>query len=357
MSAPDYSEAEIKFYHDYRINQFNPWVSSYTRDNFVNYINIDAIGSHAVPGVAQKAQDQAAIQLVKKIHQARHQLQGGVILGQIDKTARLLIGTAKDLKQGVFSYLAKAVGIRRGKGSNRSKRKAIANSYLEATFGWQPLLYDAKDLAKTLGRLSTEVDKTYLKAVGEWAEQSAQSSSVVPGVGGMYARVNENTYTQSRVVYRGTLRGQPYELGKPPLERIISMSGFDLRSFVPTMWELVPFSFLVDYFTNIGDCLLSWTADTDLVKVLWRTQTTETVRETRISPLYDYSLGQLKANLGTNGRSYSGSKRDGLSTVIYRTVSRDGAQVPLLVPKLTGLDLPWRQFANIGALIQNFSKR
>lgn len=357
MQETENNPCDIRFYFDQRINQFNPWVSSYTADNYVNYVDGSAIGTHAIPGVAQKAQDRAATELVKKIHSARHQLQGGVILGEIDKTARLLIGTAKDLKQGVFKYLSKAVGIRKGRGSNSSKRRAIANSYLEATFGWQPLIHDCKDFAKTLGRLTTEVDRTYLRAFAEWEEQSSYGSiDNAPGVGGQSCRIDTIVTTYCRVVYRGFLQGIPYEAGKPPLERIISMSGFDLRSFVPTMWELVPYSFIVDYFSNIGDCLLSWTIDTDCVKALWRTQVMETVRETRTVPSYDKSLQQLKANLGTNGRNYSGWKKDGLHTVLYRTVSRDAAAVPLLVPKLKGLDLPWRQFANMGALISSKSR-
>lgn len=356
VQAIDNRPGEIKFHFDQRINQFNPWVKSWASDNFVNHVTKDAIGSHAIPGVAQKAQDLAARRLVKKIHLARHQLQGGVILGEIDKTARLLLGTAKNLKQGVFKYISNAVGIRKGKGSNRSKRKAIANSYLEATFGWEPLIYDCRDFAKTLGRLTTEADKTYLHVFEEWEEQSSQNSLTALGVGGLKARHETLVSTYSRVIYRGFLRGLPYEAGKPPLERIISMSGFDLRSFVPTMWELVPYSFVVDYFTNIGDCLLSWTVDTDCVKALWRTQVTETVREVRIVPLYAESLQQLSANLGTNGRNYSGSKKDGLHTILYRTVARDAASVPLLVPKLTGLDLPWKQFANLGALITGKSR-
>jgi hypothetical protein len=31
--------------------------------------------------------------------------------------------------------------------------------------------------------------------------------------------------------------------------------GFSWESFVPTVWELVPYSFILDYFTNIGDVL------------------------------------------------------------------------------------------------------
>jgi hypothetical protein len=31
--------------------------------------------------------------------------------------------------------------------------------------------------------------------------------------------------------------------------------GYDIRSFVPTLWELLPYSWAVDYFTNLGDIL------------------------------------------------------------------------------------------------------
>ena len=38
------------------------------------------------------------------------------------------------------------------------------------------------------------------------------------------------------------------------------MSSFGLSAweFVPTLWELIPYSFLVDYFTNVGGIIASW---------------------------------------------------------------------------------------------------
>lgn len=353
----------IYVHNDWRPNQFNPWQKVYSTSNYVNLFHADLapFSTHLVPGVAQKAQDRAATELVKKINRAHHQLQGGVILGEIDKTARLLTGTARKLKQGVFSYIKTAVGIRNSKPKGKkgraltasqvknAKTKAIANSYLEATFGWSPLIHDAKDLAKTLGRLTTESDRVRFRAGAEWEEQYSQAVTRIGNP--LWADRTVVKKTVSNVVYRGFLRGLPYEAGSPPLERIVTMSGFDLRSFVPTMWELVPYSFLVDYFTNIGECLQSWTLDTSVVKVLWRTQITESIVEVRIVPDVGAAIAQIKLNNGTNGQSYSGYKQDGLSSFKYRTVTRDQAAVPLLVPQLTGLDLEWRQFANIGALM------
>ncbi len=349
----DYKPPRILVENEWRVNSFNPWQLVRSEDNGLSFMHTELgpIATHYIPGVAQKAQDRAAVYLIREINRAHHQLQGGVILGQIDKTARLLTDTAKNLKQGVFAYISKAVGIRQGRGSKRSKQKAIANSYLEATFGWQPLLLDCKDFAKTLGRLIHESDKVRFRAGAEWEEQYSQVVSQ-HNFAGLVLNVVKTKKTKAAVVYRGFLRGLPYEVGSPPLEKIISMSGFDLRSFVPTMWELIPYSFVVDYFTNIGDCLQSWTVDTSIVKTLWRTEVVESTSEVKLVYDLDLSISNIKALNGTNGKNYTGSKQDGSSTSTYRTVARDVAGVPLLVPQLTGLDLPWRQFANIGALIR-----
>jgi hypothetical protein len=37
-----------------------------------------------------------------------------------------------------------------------------------------------------------------------------------------------------------------------------ALIGFDLSSWAPTVWELIPYSFLIDYFSNIGDVIVGW---------------------------------------------------------------------------------------------------
>lgn len=340
----------ITIWNDWRSSQFAPWQKVYSTDNFTQFMSEAApVVSHYLPSVVEQASNRAASSLIQHVIRAHQQLQGGVILGELDKTARMLVGTARNLKQGVLKYIGTAVGIRKGRGTKRAKSKAIANSYLEATFGWAPLIHDAEDLAKTLARLTHESDKVRFRAGAEWEEQYSQAAST-----GLYASLRVNRFvtktTKCIVVYRGFLRGLPYDVGSPPLERIISMSGFDLRSFVPTMWELVPWSFLVDYFTNIGECLQAWTLDRSVVKLLWKTTITESSSSVRLVPDVEASLAALKATNGTNGQNYTSEKQDGTVTSTLRDVSRSVTEMPLLVPQLTGLDLPWRQFANIGAL-------
>jgi hypothetical protein len=300
-----------------------------------------------------KAYDRAKQSLYSTVYQAHHQLQGGVVLGELGKTAKMLGSTAKNLKKGVIDYVAKAVGIRRGKGSNSSKRRAIANTYLEATFGWQPLIHDCKDLAKTIGRLCYESDRVRLRGYGQntgQAVQEVQASNLYS----MWVNINRIDTAEFQVVYRGFLRGPRYEAGSPPAERIVSMAGFDLRSFVPTLWELTPYSFLVDYFTNIGDVLQALSTDVSGVHGLWVTEIYESRREINIAPDFarsKVSLTQQYVGPGEyiEGLTFSGST--GQNVIYRKDISRAIVSMPLMVPKFTGFDLPWKQFVNIGALI------
>jgi hypothetical protein len=299
-----------------------------------------------------KARDRAIKALYKEVYQAHHQLQGGVVLGELGKTARMLAGTAKNLKSGVLSYLGKAVGIRRGKGSGDSKRKAISNTYLEAVFGWQPLIHDCKDLAKTIGRLCHESDRVRFRAYGQNAGQAAQT---VAAHSFSHLWVNTNTVdtAQVEVVYRGFLRGPKYEAGSPPAEQIVSMSGFDLRSFLPTVWELIPYSFLVDYFTNIGDVLQALSTDTSGVHGLWKTEIWESRRDINIIPDIGRTKSVISAaypNVGEYCQDVVVTGKSGGYTIKHRDVSRVASGMPLMVPRFEGFDLSWKQFANIGAL-------
>jgi hypothetical protein len=76
------------------------------------------------------------------------------------------------------------------------------------------------------------------------------------------------TYTNHIMVwYKGAVRVRA--AGSVYMDQ--ELLGFSLSDFVPTIWELVPWSFLIDYFTNIGDVLEAWTTCTSDVAWVNRT--------------------------------------------------------------------------------------
>lgn len=75
-----------------------------------------------------------------------------------------------------------------------------------------------------------------------------------------------NDADESVVVYRGMVR-----IAQDTIQEVHRNLGLDLSSFAPTVWEVIPYSFVADYFTNIGDMIdaasfprstLSWVAKT-----------------------------------------------------------------------------------------------
>lgn len=45
------------------------------------------------------------------------------------------------------------------------------------------------------------------------------------------------------------------------LAALSTLSGFSLRDWVPTLWNCIPYSFVIDYFTNVGDVVEFYSTD------------------------------------------------------------------------------------------------
>jgi hypothetical protein len=101
--------------------------------------------------------------------------------------------------------------------------------------------------------------------------------------------------------------------------------GFSMREFIPTAWELLPWSFLVDYFADVGGFLDASTTDTS--GVTWLCGTSVKTRKKR---LVTKAHDKDQPDYGTNAfRRLSSSLA--ASTIKRRTVGRTGVY-PLGVP-------------------------
>lgn len=57
--------------------------------------------------------------------------------------------------------------------------------------------------------------------------------------------------------------------------RLQGLFGFNLEEFVPTVYELMPWSFLVDYFSNLGTVIETGCASQSMIKFALKTTTFE----------------------------------------------------------------------------------
>lgn len=309
-------------------------------------------GAHFSSGTVGCASSRAISSLYKKINNAHHQFQGGVFVGEIQKTLKMIVGGATRLKKGALGFLTywrgkKPTGNRK---KDRALSKQIADHWLETVFGWQPLIMDIQDAAVALARLKHQVPLVRFRALGSCEEQTSLAKVSLGQVSCCKWFLTTLRQTEAQVIYYGGFRA---ELGAPdtqdPLDRLIKLGGFDLRSLIPTLWELTPWSFLVDYFVNVGEVLEAMTADTSVVSWIVKV-TKQTSIENQILEV-DPSSHLLYTSAFCKDTGISTSGTPGRFEGKLQTVTRSPlSEVPLLMPRLKFSNLSGKQFVNMGAL-------
>lgn len=130
-----------------------------------------------------------------------------------------------------------------------SASKALSSAWLEYRYGFQPLMYDISDLTTSLAaqkRLPFVVlrcsSKTELKCSPKATPFSHSYN---------YYTVFEGEYSvQSSCMIKA---GYRFKLKDSSYGAFLESSlGLSLRDVPNTVWELIPFSFVVDWFANVG---------------------------------------------------------------------------------------------------------
>jgi hypothetical protein len=231
--------------------------------------------------VALAEADSAALgEFISKLNEAQRSLQGLVTLGELGETIRMIRNPAKALWEGIFSYHAD-VKKRLRRRRRRSKKEIVQDTWLEYAFGWAPLVNDVKNGAEALAKL-IHGRPEYQIVTSFAVRKQPRSESVGNGsYGGLYDRVLRQTVIEETMVrYKGSIAVASNDAISRPNLRLFGITWQDV---VPAVWELIPYSFLVDYFLNVGNILdahaLRW-AD---VRWINKTVRTTVTAESRLS--------------------------------------------------------------------------
>jgi hypothetical protein len=147
-------------------------------------------------------------------------------LAELHKTIRLF----KDIKKSFIRL------VRRG--NYNSKVNDIASLWLEYRYGWRILYYDIIELNDTIRNLQ-EVRTRFSDRVGI---SNSDTDSIEESRGDAVVSRNFKWHTTRTISRRGSITAD------------FSPSKFQFNP-VTTSWELVQFSFIVDWFVDIGSWL------------------------------------------------------------------------------------------------------
>jgi hypothetical protein len=275
---------------------------------------------------------------VKAARSIAPKLKSLVILGELRETLDLIRHPARGLRSAIDRYLKAAKRVRKNHYSDRAGfRRDIADLYLEHSFGWRPLLNDISDGYDAYRAVA--VSENFARFVGSEKVNRVFPRHMVDVHGYYYVAAThwQTQFVEYKHKYYGEVKldvqtnGLPRRLGVIPSE------------FIPAVWELIPWSFVIDYFINIGDVLsavstisasdFAWVAHTKRVRQ-------GCLAETIISDNPDVTFLEHQ-----NGRS----------RVYRKTVTRAGLpKIPFPSLRLDNQEDHYRQlsrFLNIAALI------
>lgn len=225
-------------------SKFTVWYNSGPADpnplqSFEETANVSLNGFGQALSFSSSDQQKLLSQLLEKVK--NHEFNLAVNLGEMKQTVGMLSENLRKLgrsmlalKRGDFATAARQLGSRpRG---TRLKGSDVAGRWLELQYGWVPLISESYEAARAFAAMSNgpraKIVRTKIWKAGQF--EGSQSP------------------TQYSHVYNEKLeRHLQYEM----YEELSAPRQLGLMNPASVLWELLPYSFVVDWFVPIGTYL------------------------------------------------------------------------------------------------------
>jgi hypothetical protein len=172
----------------------------------------------------------------------------------IAQTAIRIAGAAAMVKGGNLKGAAKYLGtsvsspqnIKFRKIRKQTPRECLANGWLELQYGWSPLLQDVYGSAELVAQANLRELRTKAAAGDFRGRDWSDSGELTPQAGRDYALKNRVYYKVNFVLY--------YSTDNLPLSTLGSAG---VTNPALLAWEVLPYSFVVDWFLPVGQYIQS----------------------------------------------------------------------------------------------------
>lgn len=234
---------------------------------------------------------------------ANNLLEAKESIGMIESRGLQIVKSLRSLRKGNVAGAISALGSpqpTRGQKNALSRAKSVSDQWLELHFGWVPLIQDIHAASNTLSKTDF-------------------GSRRITGSGNLSAQSNERVDNSPSNFERNSVR-QKVNVRQVCRIRVSNPNAFLANQFgvvnpASVAWEAVPYSFVVDWFANVGQCL---NAMTDFVGL--------TVEDAFVTTFWQNSFDHSVQYLRPQDFQYSHSDR----TTQVRCVRGFGVQGPVL---------------------------
>lgn len=281
------------------------------------------------------AKNQALARFYSNLNSIDTKFKGMVFAGELRESLKMIRHPASALRKGFSYYLNHIKKYGRLKRAHRLS--AVRATWLEYSFGWLPLIND----------LDSAITAFYTSDVAHPIFEMARGRGMVEDYSPFFnfeVTPITNVVLEVEMVQRMSTIVSLYGIHHSEGRGVENLHhyGFRPSEFVPTLWELIPYSFVVDYFTNIGKILESWSYRWIGPRFLSQTVITELEHKfERLQPRVEKIDGFSDVTV---------TIRPGSARSAHKNVTRIPS-VPLSLPSLE-LKVPgrWTQWTNLVAL-------
>ena len=187
-------------------------------------------------------------------------------LAQVSQLSSLIFGTATTIAKALFQLkkgnlisaartLLAAQPKSKWKGpiGKPSPTKSLASNWLQLQYGWKPLLSDIEGFMTAMGNIQSPITDTVQRVASSATARRYYSSSYPPAelISGASPGVTEflvTTTCKFRIRFRVD----------NPLHSFLAQTGFTNPANL--VWEILPFSFVADWFLPVGNFLQTMSA-------------------------------------------------------------------------------------------------
>jgi len=181
--------------------------------------------------------------------------QGLVFLGELRETLAMLKKRVLTLTRVVSTTKKNLKRYFRNRPGNHTAKHA-ADTWLEYSFGWLPLMMDIRSIVASL-----QLEPKYRIVVGTGEDVSGGTPIFLGNFSDdPHAYLRSDIFLTDKTVSRVKCAAEVDMslMGMTEEQGLYFRDGADrwgatLRDFIPSAWELLPYSFLIDYFANIGE--------------------------------------------------------------------------------------------------------